>query len=524
MKNALLYLAAATLGSAATANAQSAKTSPFLMPQEQHVVLSGPPAIPTNPVSSISTKMKHHQVHDAILNRLLGSGQPINAAKTTSTVTDERLIAKSYWGYADLDGSGMVTWLLLDSADYHYFGERRSWFNFNNMNYADYYSLYSSQPIGLGQVFGGRDRDGKSEILADSAHHYGPVSSATPEMYLTNYQVFDAADNITDYTDYYAPFGFGQRMMMSFDANNRPTSVKYLQYSGPGWDTAERRYVTYNADTVTSDSTAYYSSSWIPEYKLSYVYDGTGKTVSVSQYKYDAGSWYEAYRYDIDYYTSGKIRKMTTRFAPAAGIPLDTMEVDTIGWTAGVPYMTYMEGRYIDGGTISQQYLMTKHVNTADGLPDTTRTVQYNFSMTPADTMDMMTTYIYDSYANPTMSKTWGKTTPSAATYDTLNNIQHFYYELFTRDNTGVNNVATGDGFKVYPNPANNELFITQGTSTATLATVKMFDITGRSVLNTETTAGNVHISMSSLPQGTYLVLLQDANGNILQREKVVKL
>lgn len=522
MKNALLYLAAVSLGTAATANAQSVQTFPFMMPQEvQHIVS---PAPTVKPAGSISAKMKHRQTHDAILNRLIGSGQPTNAAKTTSTVTDERLIAKSYWGYADLDGSGIPTWLLLDSADYHYFGERQSWFNFNNMGYTDYYSLYSSQPIGLGQVFGGRDRDGKSEIMADSAHHYGPVSSATPEMYMTNYQVFDASNNIVDYTDFYTPWSFGLRMMMNFDANNRPTSVKYLQYSGPGWDTTEHRYVSYNADTVTSDSTAVFTgSAWDPEYKLTYLYDGAGKTISVSEFDYDGSAWYEAYRYDIDYYTSGKIRKMTTRYAAAAGNPLDTMEVDTIGWTAGVPYMTYMEGRYIEGGTISQQYLMTKHINTADGLPDTTRTVQYDFTITPADTFDMMTTYVYDSYANPTMSTTWGKTTPSAPTYDTLNNIQHFYYELYTRDNTSVNNVATG-GFKVYPNPANNDLFITQGTSMATLATVKLFDITGRTVISTEAVPGNTRISMSNLPQGTYLVLLQDANGNILQREKVVKL
>jgi hypothetical protein len=526
MKNALLYLAAASLGTAATANAQSVQPSPNVMPQEiQHVVTSVPNLLsPVKTAKSTVSKFRQHTTHDAILRQLTGSGHLNNANKTTSTVTDERLIAKSYHGYADLDGSGIPVWLLLDSADYHYFGERQSWFNFNNMNYADYYSLYSGQPIGLGQVFGGRDRDGKSEILADSAHHYGPVSSATPEMYMTNYQVFDASDNIVDYTDFYTPWSFGLRMMMNFDANNRPTSVKYLQYSGPGWDTTERRYVTYNADTVTSDSTSVYSSTWDPEHKLAYTYDGTGKTVSVSEFDYDGSTWYEAYRYDIDYYTSGKIRQMTTRFAAAAGNPLDTTEVDTIGWTAGVPYMTYMEGRYIEGGTISQQYFMTKHINTADGLPDTTRTVQYNFSMTPADTMDMMTTYVYDSYANPTMSTTWGKTTPSAATYDTLNNIQHFYYELYTRDNTGVNNVATG-GFQIYPNPANADLFITQGISTATLATVKMFDITGRTVISTTAgNSGNTRINMSSLPQGTYMVLLQDANGNVLQREKVVKL
>ncbi len=518
MKNKLLYLATALIGVATTTNAQTAHTT------ELRDISSGPTrAHFTNPALKDRIKGKDAKMHDAILKQAIGTGRLNAAAKTTSTITDERLIGDSYYTYADLTGSGTAAWTMVDSGDYKYFGERRSWFNFNNMNYTNYYSLYSNQPIGLGQVFGGHDRDGKSEVLSDSAHRFGIITSTTPEQYMTTYQVFDTADNIVDYTEIYPTFSFGQRMLLSFNSNNRPTFVKYLQYNGTGWDTTEKRYVNYNADTVSTDSTAVYSTSWDPEHKLAYTYDASGKTVTVSQFDYDGSTWYESYRYGLSYYPSGNFKQMITSAAPAAGNPLDTVGIDTVGWTAGVPYMTYLESRSVSGGVVDQKYFMTKHVNTTTGLPDTSRLVQYDFTTPAYDTLDQQTTYVYDTYNNPTLATTWGKTNRSLPAYDTLDHVQHFYYELFTRDNTGVTNIAKG-GFKLYPNPATSDLFITQGSSAATLATVKMFDITGRAVINTEATSGNMRISMSNLPQGTYMVLLQDTDGNTLQREKVIKL
>ena len=70
--------------------------------------------------------------------------------------------------------------------------------------------------------------------------------------------------------------------------------------------------------------------------------------------------------------------------------------------------------------------------------------------------------------------------------------------------------------FSVYPNPVNDKIFIKSQTT----VTVKLMDITGKILLNTQLQNGSIDVS--EYPVGLYLVQLQSVNGGMLVR-KVVK-
>ncbi|RYZ17871.1 MAG: T9SS type A sorting domain-containing protein, partial [Sphingobacteriales bacterium] len=71
----------------------------------------------------------------------------------------------------------------------------------------------------------------------------------------------------------------------------------------------------------------------------------------------------------------------------------------------------------------------------------------------------------------------------------------------------------------IYPNPAQNSIFV---SGEITGATVSFTDLTGRTVLTQKLPAGSTKIDVSSLTSGTYILRVSNSSGNKIQ--KVVKL
>ena len=65
---------------------------------------------------------------------------------------------------------------------------------------------------------------------------------------------------------------------------------------------------------------------------------------------------------------------------------------------------------------------------------------------------------------------------------------------------------TTDNTIKVYPNPANETLYIEKPNSG--FATIRLYDITGRLVMETADSSETTHISVASLPAGIYTVVL----------------
>lgn len=85
--------------------------------------------------------------------------------------------------------------------------------------------------------------------------------------------------------------------------------------------------------------------------------------------------------------------------------------------------------------------------------------------------------------------------------------------------------VTADDQYNVYPNPATGQLMVTFESDQAQAFTLKMTDVTGRTVesVSGKSNAGKnqVPVNVSSWVPGTYLFILQ--NGNTLKTAKVIK-
>ena len=82
---------------------------------------------------------------------------------------------------------------------------------------------------------------------------------------------------------------------------------------------------------------------------------------------------------------------------------------------------------------------------------------------------------------------------------------------------TGVNNVQKiGDDVNIFPNPVNEELYITSKEP----VNVRITDITGRVLIETK---AQTSINTSRLVTGMYMVYAYNKEGTIVKVEKVVK-
>lgn len=77
---------------------------------------------------------------------------------------------------------------------------------------------------------------------------------------------------------------------------------------------------------------------------------------------------------------------------------------------------------------------------------------------------------------------------------------------------TGISSPPEADNIQVYPNPANDELFIVSGLNDGRRISYMLYDYTGKLILSGNTTSEPVNVS--SLAPGMYILRLQDTSGN----------
>lgn len=80
----------------------------------------------------------------------------------------------------------------------------------------------------------------------------------------------------------------------------------------------------------------------------------------------------------------------------------------------------------------------------------------------------------------------------------------------------GITSAITNNGVNIYPNPFNDFIDID-----ANAASIRLLDMTGRTIIQQD--LRNKRVNTQNIPQGIYQLVLYDANGNILERKKVVK-
>ncbi|MCF8372523.1 MAG: T9SS type A sorting domain-containing protein [Bacteroidales bacterium] len=120
----------------------------------------------------------------------------------------------------------------------------------------------------------------------------------------------------------------------------------------------------------------------------------------------------------------------------------------------------------------------------------------------------------------------FGDSTNYLSAIDSLTTYSQYLTLLFENNSPIFNDVAsnnpTGTPFKVYPNPANNYIFVEGGKDNGTSA-YYILDITGKIYSKGKITPGNTNtVSLSDLAQGVYFLRISGINGS--QTFKVLKL
>lgn len=101
---------------------------------------------------------------------------------------------------------------------------------------------------------------------------------------------------------------------------------------------------------------------------------------------------------------------------------------------------------------------------------------------------------------------------------DTVGKMVHTAEYLY-KNITGIAQVKNNSSALVYPNPASSSINIVVKSSTQN-GYVKVMDITGREVGNSELTYGRVQLNTSTYASGMYIYLITDMNGNLLDKGK----
>jgi hypothetical protein len=150
-----------------------------------------------------------------------------------------------------------------------------------------------------------------------------------------------------------------------------------------------------------------------------------------------------------------------------------------------------------------------------DGKPTTITVQELEINQsTPMWLNAALGTYTYNSYQNPTsILLTNAENIEETATIE-------FKYEEY--DDVSVKEVNTLTGVSVYPNPTEDQLFISiKNLDNSTVTELKIIDLNGKVILKQEHKASTQEISLRPLPTGIYL--LQINNGAKLYQQKILK-
>lgn len=121
-------------------------------------------------------------------------------------------------------------------------------------------------------------------------------------------------------------------------------------------------------------------------------------------------------------------------------------------------------------------------------------------------------------YNNLYVSSDNGATTGMPCNRTTAQAWEYFNWTYIRNNyiNTGITDVLAENGYKVFPNPAQNTINISLIPSALNRHTsVIIFDLCGRAVINTSLTGSNKSIDLSSIPDGVYLMRISESQKSI---------
>jgi len=456
--------------------------------------------------------------HKAFISILLRNNQNSVAAKTT--IARERVIAQSIHGtsayFLPIDS-------LTDSVKIAYTGSRNSSYDYNTMAYFYNYP-YSNTPM-----FDFMGTFTKPQVLYDTLWHWTLAPNLTTHLlgygfYESGICSYNTGNNLISYYHSYVDSANMQNTsyVNSFNITGTIGTGYWFNSVAGSPDSAYKQLFSYNSGKLSEDSIYIKrSGGWSLVAKTYYTYDGSGNLAQIDCYEDSIAPLREKLKYVNTYDASNRLHTVAT--SEFDGTSLTPYARDTFDYTGSLNYHSSWRETRWDGvnhfwAPISY---MSKHIN-ASLLPDTV----YNMS--------------FDSLSN-----SWKPQNRDVINYDTLHNpvtineysysgsvylaspgiITKYYYELYA--GAGVQNViAQNDNAIIYPNPATDKIIISQlSISAPSVISVNLIKADGRLVQSLHTTwhNNNIEVPVTDLQPGVYVLIINDAKGNIIHQQKMIK-
>ncbi len=322
---------------------------------------------------------------------------------------------------------------------------------------------------------------------------------------------FDASGNLThsrheDYDETYEYF------VTNNSNGSRATVIVRDSAGSTPYSDKDKHYFVYDAQGRIILDSAIYIAANIASYKMEYFY-GVGGNLDSTRNFYNSGTGWDPYQKgEFIYDASNRLLQSTYYFDNGLGA----------GWEAsGRSFFAYSGTAQQYVSQITQFWDIT-HLQWED---DNGEIIELN-----ANNSISRKYHLSDQFFTPyldTASRSDYFYRPGGL-YERLENSDYYgngqfgtpdsflyYYEQY--ETTGVNSIALQEaGFNIYPNPANNTLFIQSATQTEYL----IYDLTGKPVMRIDASGGIQAVNVSALPSGGYFI--HDNAGNTCQRFSII--
>lgn len=391
--------------------------------------------------------------------------------KTTAII--QRL--KGHASYYDM-GTGLQ---LSDSMIYMYSSGRGSAFDFDWLEYNDYY-YYPEFMLGSSYV----NYDSMARTMANS----------------TSAKKYTTSGKTLSQSFYTSPGG--SRSTWSYDANGRIVSSLDETYNSitSAWEPNYRTFFTYDGSgkLISDSSESYFMSTWDPQSKSEYTYTGNQLTMG-TMYDWNGSGWDPEERYSFTYTGTMITGSIGEEHNGTTWENDEKIDITYAGnkKTSEIYYDWNGTAWILD----SEEF---RHLN-SNNLPDS---VFYRYYMGgPVPTWDTTITKLaYNTFDNPTV----------VSYYDAnmvIDNEDHYYYQDY--DPQSVKEVAAVKQVMVYPNPAKDQLNVVSKEMNAGTARYTIVNTIGQAVTkgSLNITGNGLSVDVSSLSPGMYYINVQDAKG-----------
>jgi Secretion system C-terminal sorting domain len=466
---------------------------------------------------TVRETIRPHLRHQQMINRMLLQQRNKAAMKTTAGIPSERVIAQS------TRDNTLAT--LNDSLNLKYGVNKGSTYDYNTMIYPYNYPYATSPLFNYAGTFI------KPQVLFDTLRRW----TVNPNTLVYGYYemdlaTYDAGFNTTAYTELFADSSFytNKIYVNTFTTANKINNAYTYNWHTGIADSAFKQFFTYSGtNKVTKDSTyEMHLGVWRLASKSIYTYDVSDNLTQIDNFANETDTSFllplvEQIKYVNTYDVSNRL--LTVLASYNYGGILTQYIKDTFAYTGAYAFHTAWREHQWDpiNSYWAPMFNMTKILNGL-GLPDTVYIQSFDSLLNSwvPQTMEKMH---YNVSNDPDTLKDYEYNWTSFPATPNFTTVYYYQPYLIT---TGTQNVpAVANNIKVYPNPATNiitiaELNVPQGSGII----VELLNVSGQVVSRQGMPwRGEAQVSVKELQPGMYFMSIQDAEGNMLHRQAIIK-